>query len=55
MLDLRQKGPKAKTGKSEPKVADNLFSKIIKTEMFLNIPIVFNSPILLFTYYHNCF
>lgn len=51
MLDLKQKGAMAKTGKSEPKVAGDSFSKIIRKEMFLNIPFVFNSPILLLTYY----
>lgn len=45
----------AKTGKSEPKVAEHWFSRIIRKEMFLNIPIIFNSPILLLTYYCNCF
>lgn len=55
MLDLKQKGAMAKTSKPEPKIAERSFSRIIRKEMFLNIPITFNSPILLLTYYCNCF
>lgn len=55
MLDLKQKEAMTKTGKSQPKVAEESFSKIIRTEMLLNIPIVFSSPILLLTYYRNSF
>lgn len=44
MLDLKQKGAMAKTGKSEPKVAEHWFSRIIRKEMFLNIPIILVLP-----------
>lgn len=40
----------AKTGKSEPLVAEDSFSRIVRKEMFLDILNVFNYPNLLYTY-----